>query len=122
MTTRARTDAWLVVGGQAVATVGDSMLLVLLPLLVLDLTGSPLQVALVFVLTQLPTFLGFLAGRPRRRFGPRTLLIAYDTVRAALVLGMAGALAVSTDRLLPVYTLVFATNVVTMLFRPARAG
>jgi MFS family permease len=120
VTSRARTDAWLVVGGQAVATVGDSMLLVLLPLLVLDLTGSPLQVSLVFVLTQLPTFLGFLAGWPRRRFGPRTLLVAYDAGRAALVLAMAGALALSTDRLLPVYALVFATNVLTMLFRPTR--
>lgn len=117
---RARANAWLVVGGQAVSTVGDSMLLVVLPLMVLDLTGSPLQVSLVFVLTQLPAFLGFLAGTPRRRFRPRTLLIAYDVLRAGFVLGIAAVLGLGIDLLLPVYGLVFLTNVATMLFRPAR--
>jgi MFS family permease len=113
-------DAWLVVGGQAMSTVGDSMLLVLLPLVVLDLTGSPLQVSLVVVLTQLPSFLGFLAGRPRRRFGPRRLLVAYDLVRTGLLVAVAAALGLSTGLLPVVYVLVFGTNFVTALFRPTR--
>lgn len=112
--------AWLLIGGQSIAIMGDSLLLIVLPLLVLDRTGSALQVSLVFILTQLPTFLGFLSGSARRFGASKTLIVSYDFARLALLLMMALLLATRADALAAVYALYFAVNFFSTLFRPTR--
>jgi MFS transporter, NRE family, putaive nickel resistance protein len=115
-----RGRAWLLVGGQSISTLGDALMLVVLPLAVLDLTGSVLQVSLFFVLTQVPAFVGVLAGTPRRRFAARSLLVAYDLGRAALALGIAALLAVDRGNIYLAYGLVFLAATLTALFHPTR--
>jgi Major Facilitator Superfamily len=113
-------NAWLLIGGQSIAIMGDSLLLIVVPLLVLDRTGSALQVSLVFILTQLPAFLGFLSGTARRHAASKTLIVTYDYVRLGLLLGIALLLALRSDALAGVYVLFFAVNCFTALFRPTR--
>jgi MFS family permease len=113
-------NAWLLVGGQSVSTLGDGLLVVVLPLMVLDVTGSAIQVSIIFILTQLPTFFGTLSGRLRRRFAPRELLVAYDSARAGLLLTMAGLMAISSNLVYVVYVLVFAVGIFTAVFEPTR--
>jgi len=113
-------DAQVLIGGQNISVVGDNLLLIVLPLFVLDLTGSPLQVSIVFILTQLPTFLGFLSGAARRHLPHRSLLVVYQTARLLLLLALAALFAVGRPPIAVVYALFFLINFFTILFRPTK--
>ncbi len=113
-------DAWIVVAGQSISTVGDSMLLILLPLLVLDVTRSPLHVGLVVAVAEVPAFLGFLSGWPRRYLGARELLVLYDMGRGAALLAMVGLELTGNGSLAAVYVLALLVNTMSTLFRPTR--
>jgi hypothetical protein len=115
-----RRDFWVLIGGQNASVVGDNLLLIVLPLFVLDLTGSPLQVSIVFILTQLPTFLGFLWGAARRLLPPRSLLVIYQTARLVLLLAVAALFTVGRPPIVVVYALFFLINCFTILFRPTK--
>jgi MFS family permease len=115
-----RGRAWLLVGGQSVATLAEALVLVVVPLAVLDLTNSALQVGVVFMLTQAPALLGFLAGAPRRRFGARHLLIVYNAGRAVLMVAIFCVLAVTSDGIHLAYGLIFAAALFTAFFHPTR--
>ncbi|MFC4770230.1 MFS transporter [Effusibacillus consociatus] len=113
-------NAWLLIGGQSVSIVGDSLLVMVLPLMVLDLTGSALQVSVVFILTQLPNFLAFLSGRMRKYFTPKTLIFFYDLSRFVILLIISTLLYLNTSLIYLVYFLFFVMNLFSTLFRPTR--
>src|ERR1700733_11515528 len=111
-----------VVIGQNIATISDSMLLIFIPLMVLGVTRSPVQVAVAYIATQAPALAGGYATVPRRWLSTPPLLIAYDAGRCALMLAVAAVVAVPPPRhVLPlVYLLLAAGALLTAWFRPTR--
>jgi MFS family permease len=82
-------QARVFLGGQAVSMLGDGLAILAIPLLVLQLTRSPVAA----VLASLPGSVGYLAaGLPAGvlvdRLDPWRVLIAGDTIRAAIFLGL----------------------------------
>lgn len=107
-------------GGQAVSMFGDGLALLAVPLLVLQLTRSPLAAALA----SLPGSLGYLvAGLPAGvladRLDPWTILISGDVFRALIFLVLfvlTGSPSVSPATIL---ALAFAAGTVTVFFDTA---
>lgn len=111
-----------VVVGQNISTVGDSLLLIFVPLMVLGLTHSAIQVAIAYVVTQAPALAAMYATAPRRWLPSKALLIAYDTARCALMVAVAAVLALPSPRShLPwFYVLLAGSELLTAWFRPTR--
>lgn len=87
-------DYLLLWGGQAVSSVGDGMLSLALPLLVLDMTRSPALAGLVdgmyivaYVVLSLP------AGALVDRWDRKRTMVVCDAARGLLLLGVVGAAA-----------------------------
>ena len=77
---------WL---GIALTALGDAFVLVALPFLVLELTGSPEALATAVLLGTLPRFLGPVTGALADRLHLRLPLMASSVLRGALFAGMA---------------------------------
>ncbi|MFD3257567.1 MFS transporter [Paenibacillus lentus] len=112
-------NAWLLIGGQSISIAGDSLMMMVLPLMVLDLTGSVFQVSIVFILTQLPTFFGFLSGTFRRFYRPKILIVSYDFIRFIILL-ITSVFMIFQVSIYAVYVMVFLFNIFSTLFRPTR--
>src|SRR5260370_5180043 len=105
----------VLLGGQAVAMLGDGLAILAVPLLVLQLTGSPVAA----VLASLPGSVGYLAaGLPAGvlvdRLDPWLVLISGDVIRALIFFALfllTGSPQVSASQIL---SLAFAAGVVTM--------
>lgn len=83
-------DYRLLWSAQVVSTFGDRLTQIALTTLVFALTGSDLGVGLVLTLTVLPrAAFGLFAGALADRVSRKSLLIATDLLRAAIVLGFA---------------------------------
>jgi len=113
-------DARLLVAGQIMSTFGDTLLIVGVPLMVLQVSGSAVQVGFVVALTQAPTLLGFLARRLRRRTAGRSLLVAFDLLRMVAVALVAALLAIGPSTLPAVYALLTVTSALAALAAPTR--
>ncbi|MFC3790334.1 MFS transporter [Paenibacillus sp. GCM10012307] len=111
--------AWLIISSQSISIAGDSLLLMVLPLMILERTGSIFQVSLVFILTQVPVFLSFLSGLMRRYFQARTLIIVYDIVRFFILMIVSLFIYLDYSMIL-VYLMIFLFNIFSTLFRPTR--
>lgn len=82
---RANRDFRVVVLGQGISAVGDAVSATALPLLVLALTGSGLQMGIVAVLQRLPDLLlGLPAGAFADRWDRRRMMMWADAGRAVL--------------------------------------
>ncbi len=102
---------WL---GQIISNLGDTLNYVALVVLVVRLSHSGLAVSALVLTEIVPTLLlGPLAGIVIDRFDRRRMLIAVDTVRAALVLTLA-----LTHALWAVYALAALLAVGSTLFNP----
>ena len=109
-------------GGQAVSMFGDGLALLAVPLLVLQLTRSPVAA----VLASLPGSFGYLvagfpAGVLADRLDPWTILISGDVIRALIFLVLfvlTGSPSVSPVTIL---ALAFAAGAVTVFFDTALA-
>ena len=78
-------DFRIFMGGQGVSALGDAVSFTALPLLVLFLTGSGVQMGLVGVLQTVPDLLfGLPAGALADRYDRRRMMLAADLGRAAL--------------------------------------
>lgn len=111
-------DYRLLWAAQVVSSFGDRLSQIALAALVFLITGSELGIGLVLTITVLPrAVFGFLAGLVADRVSRKTLLIATDCARAAVVLllALAGGLPVAWVYLL---TAVHATAAV--FFTPTR--
>lgn len=83
-------DYRLLWSAQVVSTFGDRLTQIALTTLVFALTGSDLGVGLVLTLTVLPrAAFGLFAGAVADRVSRKSLLVATDLLRAAIVLGFA---------------------------------
>lgn len=106
---------------QAVSDLGDGMTYVALFLLVMSLSGSTAMIALVSILIALPPVtIGLLAGAWADRSDRRRIMIASDSIRAALVLGLVPAALLGS--LPAVLVLACAQAVVGTFFSPARGA
>jgi MFS family permease len=104
---------------QLLSVVGDQLARVALTVLVYDRTGSALLAAITFVASIVPTFIGgvtlaWLADRYPRR----SVMIACDVIRAALVLVMA----IHRMPLAALVALLFVVTLVGAPFTAARAA
>ncbi|HEX6854237.1 MAG TPA: MFS transporter [Streptosporangiaceae bacterium] len=112
--------ARIFLAGQAVSELGDGLALLAIPLLVLNLTQSPVAA----VLASLPASAGYLAaglpaGLLADRVSPRLVLACGDAIRAALFLAL---YTVSGARATPpwlILSLAFAAGVVTVFSETA---
>ncbi len=102
-------------GGQAVSMLGDGLAILAIPLLVLQLTRSPV----VAVLASLPGSVGYLAaGLPAGvlvdRLDPWRVLIAGDVIRAAIFLALFGLTGSRSAAAWLILALAFAAGAVTV--------
>ncbi|WP_079479831.1 MFS transporter [Halobacillus salinus] len=82
------------IGSNFISFFGDQMYVIALPLIVLALTGSPLQMGIIAALERLPVLLQPLAGVLTDRMNRRTLLWSGDIGRFVLMGGL-GVLAIT---------------------------
>lgn len=100
-----RKNVWPIVVGQSVSLLGDYIAVLALPLFVLELTGSALDLGLTTTAETLPTLLlGFAAGVALDRVAVRRALIIADVGRA----GAFGVLALAVAADIPAVWMVFA--------------
>ena len=107
--------------GQAVSDIGDGITLLLVLLVINELTGSTLALAIMAIAEAVPAFtVGLFAGVYVDRWDRRRIMLASDLLRAGIVLCFAF---VQTPVLLPLmYVLGFAQASVATFFRPARGA
>lgn len=111
-------DYRLLWAAQVVSSFGDRLSQIALAALVFLITGSELGIGLVLTITVLPrAVFGFLAGLLADRVSRKTLLIATDCARAAVVLllAVAGGLPVAW-----VYLLAAVHATAAVFFTPTR--
>ena len=106
--------------GQVISLFGDRINQVALAAFVFEVTDSPLQVALTFLVGTIPNlFFSPVAGTFVDRWDQKQVLVVSDILRAALVLLV--PVAILTNVWL-VYPLVFLITTVSIFFRPARVA
>src|SRR6187397_989905 len=107
--------------GQVVSDIGDGITLFLVLLVINDLTGSPIALAIMAIAEAVPAFtVGLVAGVYVDRWDRRRVMLASDLIRAAIVLSFAF---VQTVELLPLfYLLGFVQASIATFFRPARGA
>ncbi|MBM3811393.1 MAG: MFS transporter [Acidimicrobiia bacterium] len=106
---------------QIVSEIGDWLYAVVLYDLLLERTGSAQAVATAVVLQVLPQVLvAPMAGVINDRLSRRTVMIAADIARCAIVLGMLAA--THMDTLWPIYALLLSETLMWGFFEPARSA
>ncbi len=104
---------------QSISDIGDGMTYLALFLLVLHLTGSTAAIALMSILVALPPVtVGLFAGAWADRHDRRRIMIASDSLRAVVVLGM--VLAATNEALPLLFALACLQAVIGTFFSPAR--
>jgi MFS family permease len=108
-------------GGQVVSDIGDGITLLLVLLVINELTGSTLALAIMAIAEAIPAFtVGLVAGVYVDRWNRRSIMLAADLLRAGIVLTFG---LIQSPELLPVlYVLGFVQASVSTFFRPARGA
>ncbi|MCL6449864.1 MAG: MFS transporter [Acetobacteraceae bacterium] len=117
MTRREVANVCLLTAGQAVSTLGDYVARVAVALLVLERTGSALQVGLVYVVLVAPNLFGLVGGPLVDRWSRRGTMIACDLLRAALVFALPRLARLHLGWTYPV---MFLVTTLSAAFQPAR--
>lgn len=109
---------------QTISIVGDKINQIGLSIMVYQVTGSFVQMGIVFGLTFLPAALfGLFAGPLVDRWDRRRTMLFADLLRAALVVGMAlvaGAGLADSEKIAAIYALAFVSATAALFFEPAR--
>lgn len=106
--------------GQLVSTAGSALTSLAASIVVYRLTGSALSVGLMLVATALPSLVvGFFAGVVVDRYDRKTVMIASDLTRAAIVCLIPMLLA---HGIIWLYVLVMCESAITQFFDPAEAS
>ena len=109
-------------GGQVVSDIGDGITFLLVLLVINDLTGgSTIAIAMMAIAEAIPAFtVGLVAGVYVDRWNRRSIMLAADVLRAAIVLTFG---LVASPELLPLlFVLGFVQASVSSFFRPARGA
>ncbi|WP_349409679.1 MFS transporter [Pseudalkalibacillus sp. SCS-8] len=105
----------LLLSAIGLSTIGDWIYLIALNLIVLDMTGSPLAVAALYILKPVSTlFTNFWAGSIIDRLNLRNFMVVLDVFRAALIL-----IVPSLSSIWLIYLVVFFINMGSSVFEPA---
>lgn len=108
---------WL---GQAMSLLGDQFALIALPWLVLQLTGDPLILGVMYALAGIPRAASILIGGVIiDRLTPRVVMLASDIFRLMLVTGMALLVLTGTIQLWMLYIFSLAFGLLSGFFLPA---
>lgn len=103
-----------------VSSLGNWMYRLMLPLLVLELTGSALSTATIYAIEYAPFLLLSLPGGVfADRWERRRLLIAGDMVAGVIASGLAVIVAAGTEELWPLYLVAFLLACVEPVYHPA---
>ncbi len=112
-----RRNTTLILGGQAITLLGDYVAILALPLFVLELTGSALDLGLTTAFETIPTLLfGFAAGVVIDRIPVRRALVVADLGRAAAFAVLAVAVATGAAELWMVFLVAFLVGSMTVGF------
>lgn len=112
-----RRNVWPIVVGQSVSLLGDYVAVLALPLFVLELTGSAVDLGLTTAAETLPTLLfGFAAGVALDRVSVRRALILADLGRAAAFGILAVAVAAEIPAIWMVFAVAFLVGSLSVLF------
>lgn len=107
-------NPFLLLFGIGLSNIGDWIYLIALNLIVLDMTGSPLAVAALYILKPLATlFTNFWSGTIIDRLNQRNLMVGLDIVRAALIFTLP-----SLSSVWLIYSVVFLINMGSSVFEP----
>jgi MFS family permease len=104
----------LLLMGIGVSNLGAWVYLIALNLIVLDMTGSPLAVSILYILIPVAAlFTNFWSGSFIDRLNKRNLMISLDVIRAILIFVLP-----FTDSLFLIYVNVFLINMASSIFEP----
>jgi DHA3 family macrolide efflux protein-like MFS transporter len=114
---RNRNYFWMWIG-QAISQIGDALSVVAIPLLVFQITGSAMNLAISFVISTLPwVVIGPFAGVWVDRTDRRTVLIFTDLIRVFFML-----IIFFSSNIWLIYTLLFLSQCMATIFNPARSA
>ncbi|NLE74409.1 MAG: MFS transporter [Actinobacteria bacterium] len=109
---------WLVLGAQALSTMGSSVTTVALAVMVFQRTGSVLHMGGILAASTLPVVvMSFVGGALLDRYPSRALMVLADVVRAGLVLAFPFAAGVSVGL---IYAVAAVMGVFTSMFNPSQ--
>ena len=104
----------LLLFGIGISNVGAWVYLIALNLIILDMTGSPLAVSILYILLPIATlFTNFWSGTFIDRLNKRNLMIFLDLIRALFIFTLP-----FLDSLFLIYLVVFLINIANSIFEP----
>ena len=104
----------LLLFGIGISNVGAWVYLIALNLMILDMTGSPLAVSILYILLPIATlFTNFWSGTFIDRLNKRNLMIFLDLVRALFIFTLP-----FLGSLFPIYIIVFIISIANSIFEP----
>lgn len=117
---RQRADFWKFWAGQTISNLGSSITILLLPLLIFKLTGSPLNLALASAFHFVPYLLfGLIIGAWTDRVERKRLMIATDIARALVIASIPILGAVDLLSVWWIYAVEFAGSTLHIFFSSA---
>jgi hypothetical protein len=106
--------------GQGTSLLGDQFYLIAMPWLVLQRTGDPLALGAVLALAGLPrAVFMLLGGAVTDRFSPRTIMLASDLIRLALMAGLTALVLVHSVDIWMLYAFSLVFGIAAGFFLPA---
>ncbi|MFS0783127.1 MFS transporter [Bacillus sp. 1P06AnD] len=104
----------LLLFGIGISNVGAWVYLIALNLIILDMTGSPLAVSILYILLPIATlFTNFWSGTFIDRLNKKKLMIFLDLIRALFIFTLP-----FLDSLFLIYLVVFLINIASSIFEP----
>ncbi|MGE7632825.1 MFS transporter [Bacillus paramycoides] len=111
-------DFHLMVTGQTITILGSTLLRFALSLYVLDITGRADIFAGLYAITSIPFLLAPLGGAIADRFNRRNLMVIFDLINTAIVLGFIALLFNGTVSIMWIGIVMFLLAVVSAMYAP----
>ncbi|MGE7868787.1 MFS transporter [Bacillus paramycoides] len=111
-------DFHLMVIGQTITILGSTLLRFALSLYVLDITGRADIFAGLYAITSIPFLLAPLGGAIADRFNRRNIMVIFDLINTAIVLGFIALLFNGTVSIMWIGIVMFLLAVVSAMYAP----
>ncbi|KMN43435.1 ABC transporter permease [Bacillus sp. LK2] len=111
-------DFHLMVTGQTITILGSTLLRFALSLYVLDITGRADIFAGLYAITSIPFLLAPLGGAIADRFNRRNIMVIFDLINTAIVLGFIALLINGTVSIMWIGIVMFLLAVVSAMYAP----